>query len=172
MSEIVTLYSDGSTRTNPGVGGWAAVLCYGEHQRELSGGSGRTTNNRMELAAVIEGLRALTRPCRVKIISDSQYIVHGINVWFPQWFRDGHTEVPSRKVMNRDLWNILFGLAQVHGMRAEWVRGHAKEDNLNNRAHDLAKSTAIQYETEVNAVFVSDIGYDLEEAVTLSLSLS
>lgn len=171
MAEVV-LYTDGSVRTNPGIGGWAAVLCYGEHRREISGGAGRTTNNRMELAAVIEGLRVLTRPCRVHIVSDSEYIVGGINLWLPRWHQEQYTEVPSRKIMNRELWNEIFQLSKRHRLSAEWTRGHAKEDNLNNRAHDLAKATAIQYEQDPTAVHISDIPYEAVPVTKSTLSLA
>ncbi|WP_456431727.1 ribonuclease HI [Nitratifractor sp.] len=115
----VTLYSDGSSLGNPGPGGYAGILEYKGKRKEYVGGERQTTNNRMELRAVIEGLRMLKEPCRVRVVTDSSYVAKGINEWLPAWVaRD------FRKVKNPDLWREYLQVAAPHEVRAEWVRGH------------------------------------------------
>jgi ribonuclease HI len=181
----VRIHVDGSVRSNPGIGGWGAILEYGEereqpgvyrHRKEISGGCGITTNNRMELLAVIEALRALTRPCVVEIISDSQYVVRGINVWFPLWKAGGIDAITPKKVMNHDLWQVLYGLSSKHQLYATWVRGHGTEHTENNRAHDLANQAAIAYEQQSpyvqDALAVTEYGRLSVLKKELSLSLT
>ncbi len=115
----VHLFSDGSSLGNPGPGGWCAILRYGDHEKIVSGGEPDTTNNRMELKAVIEGLKLLKEPCRVTITSDSSYVVKAINEWLPGWIRKGF-----KKVKNPDLWHAYLEAAKPHKITAVWVRGH------------------------------------------------
>ncbi|MBM3433116.1 MAG: ribonuclease HI [Bacteroidetes bacterium] len=139
MSDVVTIYTDGSARGNPGPGGYGALLIYGDHKKELSQGYRRTTNNRMELMAVIAALQALTREgLRLTIYSDSQYVVKAIEEkWLDKWIR---TNFKGGK-KNRDLWEQYHALAQVHQVRFHWVKGHA-ENPLNNRCDELATQAA------------------------------
>ncbi|MBW6489213.1 ribonuclease HI [Sulfurimonas sp.] len=132
----ITLFSDGSALGNPGPGGYAAILRYGDKEREVSGGEVHTTNNRMELLAVIEGLRALREPCRVEIISDSSYVVKGINEWLDGWIKRDF-----KKVKNPDLWMDYLDVSKGHIINAIWVRGHNGHIE-NERCDILAKEEA------------------------------
>jgi ribonuclease HI len=132
----ITLFSDGSALGNPGPGGYGAILRYGDKEREVSGGEVHTTNNRMELLAVIEGLRALKEPCRVEIISDSSYVVKGINEWL-----DGWVKRDFKKVKNPDLWMDYLDVSKGHVINAIWVRGHNGHIE-NERCDILAKEEA------------------------------
>jgi ribonuclease HI len=132
----ITLFSDGSALGNPGPGGYAAILRYGDKEREVIGGEAHTTNNRMELLAVIEGLRALKEPCRVEIISDSSYVVKGINEWL-----DGWVKRDFKKVKNPDLWMDYLDVSKGHVINAIWVRGHNGHTE-NERCDILAKEEA------------------------------
>lgn len=137
----VQLITDGACRGNPGPGGWAAILRYGNHRKEISGSESHTTNNRMELRAAIEGLRALKEPCEVEIITDSQYLKRGITEWLPKWKQSGWITAGKKPVANRDLWRELDALASRHRTRWLWTRGHAEHaDNL--RADELAREAA------------------------------
>lgn len=135
MKEVY-LISDGACIGNPGPGGWACILRYGDHKKELSGGEKSSTNNRMELRAVIEGLKALKESCSVTVITDSQYVRNGITQWLPQWKARGwrkRTKGSSgtREVLNQDLWQELDAATAGHEIRWEWVKGHAgHEDNM------------------------------------------
>lgn len=133
MAELkqVTIYTDGACHGNPGPGGYGAVLLYGEKRREISGGYRRTTNNRMELMAAIEGLRALRYPCAVTLYSDSQYMVNGINKsWARRWKAGGWKRKGNEPVPNADLWRDLLDLCDSHTVEFIWVRGHAgNEEN-------------------------------------------
>jgi ribonuclease HI len=124
MSDV-TLYTDGACRGNPGPGGWGALLVYGEVERALCGGEALTTNNRMELLAAIRGLEALTRPCRVALYTDSQYLRQGMLEWLPQWKRRGWKTAAKKPVKNQDLWEQLDALVQGHEIAWHWVKGHA-----------------------------------------------
>jgi len=138
MSEpVVDLWADGACRGNPGPGGWGVLLRSGAHERELYGGEPRTTNNRMELTAVIRGLEALRRPCRVRVHTDSQYVQKGVTEWLPQWKRRGWRTAGRRPVRNADLWQRLEAAAQPHRVEWHWVRGHAGHAE-NERADRLA----------------------------------
>lgn len=132
----ITLFSDGSALGNPGPGGYGAILRYGDKEREISGGEVHTTNNRMELLGVIEGLRALREPCRVEIISDSSYVVKGINEWL-----DGWVKRDFKKVKNPDLWMDYLDVSKGHVINAIWVRGHNGHIE-NERCDILAKEEA------------------------------
>lgn len=143
---VVEIYTDGACRGNPGPGGWAALLRFGDRERELSGGEAHTTNNRMEMMAAIRALEALERPCRVRLTTDSQYLKNGLTQWLPVWKRNGWRTADRRAVKNRDLWERLDALAERHRIEWHWVRGHAghadneRVDRLANEAIDaLAK---------------------------------
>ncbi len=132
----VTIYTDGACSGNPGPGGWAAILQYKGMEKELSGGERNTTNNRMELTAVIRGLEALKEPCAVTVYTDSQYISRAIGEgWLAKWKKNGFTKKGGLK--NAELWRELDSLLQRHTVTLRWVKGHAEND-LNNRCDRLA----------------------------------
>ena len=132
----ITLFSDGSALGNPGPGGYGVILRYGDKERELSGSEAHTTNNRMELKGVIEGLKALKEPCEVDIVSDSSYVVKGINEWLRNWVKRDF-----KKVKNPDLWREYIDAAKGHKINAIWVRGHDGHVE-NERCDVLAKEAA------------------------------
>lgn len=134
----VIIYTDGACSGNPGPGGWAAILMYGEHVKEISGGHPMTTNNRMELTAAVEALRRLKRPCRVTLYSDSAYLVNAFEQgWLEKWQRNGWLNSRKEPVENRDLWEALLELTRRHEVRFRKVKGH--HDNVwNNRCDALA----------------------------------
>lgn len=142
MSDTVEIFTDGACRGNPGPGGWGALLRKGEHERELSGSEEETTNNRMELLAVIRALEALDRPCQVTVVTDSQYVQKGISEWLPGWKRRGWKTAAGKPVKNQDLWQALDAAAGRHTVKWEWVRGHnghaenERADALANQAID------------------------------------
>ncbi len=133
----VYLFTDGACKGNPGPGGWGALLRYGSNEKELWGGEPLTTNNRMELLAAIEGLRALTRPCHVVLTTDSQYVKQGINDWLSGWKRNGWKTSAKQPVKNQDLWQQLDEECQRHQIEWRWVRGHTGHPD-NERADALA----------------------------------
>jgi ribonuclease HI len=135
----VELYTDGACSGNPGPGGWAYILRHraSNSEREDSGGEARTTNNRMELMAVIRGLTALTRPSRVDVYSDSQYVLNGLESWMDGWKKKGWRTASKAPVKNRDLWERLDELRQEHELSYHWIRGH-NEHPENERADKLA----------------------------------
>lgn len=136
----VTLYTDGACSGNPGAGGWGAILLFGEHRRELSGGEEETTNNRMELTAVIEGLERLKYPCDVDVFSDSAYTVKGFaKGWVYDWEKSGWKKADHKPVLNDDLWKRLLSLTRTHAVVFHKVKGHA-DNELNNRCDELARS--------------------------------
>ena len=135
----VTIYTDGACRGNPGPGGWGAVLTFGVHQKEISGGSGQTTNNAMELTAVIQALSQLNTPCRVTVYSDSQYVVSGAEKWIYGWIRRNWTTTSGTPVMNQGLWMELIDLMKIHEVSFLWIRGH-NGNKLNELADELARS--------------------------------
>lgn len=142
MSEMkcVTLYTDGACSGNPGAGGWGAVLIFGEHRREISGGERETTNNRMELTAVIKGLEMLKYPCRVEVYSDSAYTVNAfVQRWVYAWESGGWKKADRKPVLNDDLWTRLLALTRIHEVRFHKVKGHA-DNELNNRCDALARA--------------------------------
>ena len=124
--KTVYLYTDGACSGNPGPGGWGAVLVYGDHRKELSGGEKNTTNNRMELTAAIRGLEALKRPCKVVLTSDSKYLVDAVTKgWLDSWQRRGWKRGKNEEVLNVDLWEELLPLLTRHQVEFVWVKGHA-----------------------------------------------
>lgn len=133
----VIVYTDGACSGNPGPGGWAAILRYGPHEKVLQGGASLTTNNRMELRAVIAALRALTRPCGVEVFTDSEYLRRGVTEWLERWRRNGWLTASKQPVKNQDLWRALHAAIQPHQIAWHWVRGHAG-DEFNERADLLA----------------------------------
>ncbi len=143
MSERVTIYSDGGAKPNPGPGGWAALLIYGEHKAEISGGERQTTNNQMELTAAIKALEALTRPCQVDFFTDSQYLRQGITEWIKSWRRNGWKTAAKKPVLNRELWMRLDELNRKHEVAWHWTRGHAG-DTFNERVDQLATEARLK----------------------------
>jgi len=135
----VVIYTDGACKGNPGPGGWGAWLRSGAHERELSGGEKQTTNNRMELTAVIEALNALNRPCRVTLFTDSEYVRNGITKWIHGWKSRGWVTADKKPVKNAELWQALDAAAARHRVDWRWVRGHAG-DAGNERADALANA--------------------------------
>ena len=137
MGEVVRIYTDGACKGNPGPGGWGALLRSGTQERELYGGDPATTNNRMELTAVIRALEALKRPSSVEVYTDSEYVKKGITEWLAAWKRRGWKTADRKPVKNTDLWRELDELAGRHEVRWHWVRGHAGHPE-NERADALA----------------------------------
>lgn len=134
----VTIYTDGACDPNPGPGGWAAVLRFGRHEKVLTGAEPSTTNNRMELQAVINALAALKQPCRVHLHTDSEYVQKGVTQWLPRWKRNGWQTANRTPVLNQDLWQQLDEALQRHQIDWRWLKGHAG-DPLNERVDRLAK---------------------------------
>ncbi|MCA1979141.1 MAG: ribonuclease HI [Thiobacillus sp.] len=135
--KIIHIYSDGACKGNPGAGGWGALLVAGEHRKEICGGEPDTTNNRMEMTAVIRALESLKRPSQVAVHTDSQYVQKGISEWLPGWKRRNWRTAEGKPVKNQDLWQRLDQLAQQHRIEWHWVRGHAGHPE-NERADALA----------------------------------
>ena len=136
--KTVTLYTDGACSGNPGPGGWGAILEYMGHEKELCGGEESTTNNRMELTAVIMGLSSLKEPCIVELYSDSKYVIDGLEKgWAESWKKRGWIKSDKKPALNPDLWEKLLELTAKHQMRYHWVKGHA-ENPKNNRCDELA----------------------------------
>lgn len=136
--KTVTIYTDGACSGNPGPGGWGAVLIYGPHERELSGGEPNTTNNRMELTAVIQALSLLKEPCAVELWSDSKYVIDGLSKgWAKSWKARGWKKADKKPALNPELWDRLLTLTGIHTLRYHWVKGHA-ENPYNNRCDALA----------------------------------
>lgn len=135
--QVVDLYSDGACKGNPGVGGWGVLLRFGEVEKTLCGGTRDTTNNRMELQAVIEGLKTLNRHCQVRVHTDSKYVQQGISEWLPNWIRRGWKTAGGSAVKNQDLWRELSEQAARHRIEWLWVKGHAGHPE-NERADALA----------------------------------
>jgi len=138
---VVEIHTDGACLGNPGPGGWAALLRYGGHERELVGADPDTTNNKMELMAAIAALEALTRPCEVALYTDSQYVRNGIREWLPNWQRRGWRTAAGEPVKNQDLWQRLAAATARHRVEWHWVKGHAG-DPLNERVDALARNAA------------------------------
>lgn len=142
MADVVEVFTDGACRGNPGPGGWGALLRTGDHEKRLSGAASATTNNRMELTAAIEALRALKRPCSVELTTDSQYVRQGITEWITNWKRRGWQTAARKPVKNVDLWQALDAEAARHQVSWHWVKGHSGHpenelaDQLANEAID------------------------------------
>lgn len=138
MKKRVEIFTDGACSGNPGPGGYGVVLKYGEHIKELSGGEEQTTNNRMELTAVIVSLEALKEPCLVTLTTDSKYVVDGIEKgWAKSWRENGWKKKDKKPALNPDLWGKLLDLLEVHEVRFNWVKGHAGHPE-NERCDELA----------------------------------
>jgi ribonuclease HI len=139
---LVEMATDGACKGNPGRGGWGVVLRTGKTEKELSGGEAHTTNNRMELMAAIQGLTALTRPCRVTLSTDSRYVMDGLTKWIHGWLRNGWRTADKKPVKNADLWQQLVAAAEPHRIQWVWVKGHAGHPD-NERADKLASDAAV-----------------------------
>ncbi len=140
----VTIYTDGACSGNPGPGGWAAILMAGGKEVVLVGGEADSTNNRMELTAVIKGLQRLNRPCEVDLYTDSQYVSNGINLeWLEKW-KDNGWKRQGGKLLNKELWQELYELLQTHKVTFHWVKGHSDNEN-NNRCDKLAVAEIKKY---------------------------
>ncbi len=137
----VQLITDGACIGNPGPGGWACILRYGDHTRELFGSDPETTNNRMELTAAIQGLRAMKEACEVEIVTDSEYVKNGITKWIHGWKRNGWKTSSRKPVVNQDLWTELDQQVTRHRTRWTWTKGHAGHED-NNRCDELATRAA------------------------------
>ena len=147
--KTVTLYTDGACSGNPGPGGWAAILMYQGHKRELSGGEAATTNNRMELMGVIEGLRALKEPCSVDLWSDSRYVIDALEKgWAVRWRKNGWMRSKKEEAKNPELWEELLRLTELHEMRYHWVKGHA-DNPWNNHCDMLAVEQRNRFAEEI-----------------------
>jgi len=142
LSEKVIVYSDGGADPNPGIGGWAAILQYGEKEKVLTGNAAQTTNNRMELTAAIEALRALKRPCQISFHTDSQYVRRGITEWIEEWAARSWRSKTGKPVQNVDLWKALWPQVQRHEIEWHWVKGHAG-DPMNERVDRLARQARL-----------------------------
>lgn len=140
----VFLFSDGSCLKNPGPGGYGVILKYKNHLRELQAGFGGTTNNRMELQGVIEGLRTLKEPCLVTVITDSKYVKNGITSWIHSWKKNGWKTSGKQPVKNQDLWMDLDKLCRIHDIKWQWVKGHAGHPE-NERCDELAREAACKW---------------------------
>ncbi len=141
----IDIFTDGACKGNPGPGGWGAILRMGGHEKELSGGEPATTNNRMEMTAVIRALNALTESCDVRLHTDSRYVIDGMTKWIEGWKRKGWINASKQPVRNADLWHELIEAAQRHNLRWEWVKGHnghAENERADRLASDAAKSVA------------------------------
>jgi ribonuclease HI len=139
--KIVEIYTDGSCRGNPGPGGYGAILKYGDKMKELSGCDARTTNNRMELMAVIEALKVLKRPCKVRVITDSNYVMKGMTEWLPGWIKRNWLSAQKKPVLNRDLWEHLLKLSTPHQIEWKWIKGH--DGHLENERCDRLAKEAV-----------------------------
>jgi len=137
-TSIVEIFCDGACSGNPGPGGYGAILRYSGHEKEIRGGEGYTTNNRMELTAVIEALRLLSRSCNVTVVTDSQYLVKGMTEWIRGWQRKGWQNSKKEPVLNRDLWEELLKLSGQHTVTWKWIRGHNGHAE-NERCDELAR---------------------------------
>ncbi len=146
----VIIHTDGACSGNPGPGGWAAILAFGDHEKELKGGELLTTNNRMELMAAIAALEALKRPCRVDLHTDSQYLRNGITSWITKWKQNGWRTADKKPVKNADLWRRLDTALSNHEIRWHWVRGHSGHD-INERADALARHAIAEIRNNAEA---------------------
>ena len=144
--KTVTIYTDGACSGNPGPGGWGAILMYGEHKKELSGGEAQTTNNRMELTAVIRALECLKEPCAVELWSDSKYLIDALEKgWAVSWRARGWVKSDKKPALNPDLWGRLLDLTETHELHYHWVKGHA-ENAFNNRCDELAVAESRKFQ--------------------------
>ncbi len=145
IMEEVTIYTDGACSGNPGPGGWGSILMMGENRKEISGGSANTTNNIMELTAVIEALKMLKRPCKVNIYSDSAYVVNAfVQKWIYGWMKKGWKTAGNEPVKNKELWQELYELTKIHDVTFNKVKGHA-DNEFNNRCDELARMESAKF---------------------------
>lgn len=149
VADIVHIYSDGACKGNPGAGGWGALLISGGHRKEICGGEPDTTNNRMEMMAVIRALESLKRPSTVQVHTDSQYVQKGISEWMSGWKKRGWRTADGKPVKNQDLWQELDALSRKHCIEWNWVRGHAGHPE-NERADALANQGVLQASRELS----------------------
>ena len=139
MEEVI-IYTDGACSGNPGAGGWGSILMYKDTKKEISGGKENTTNNVMELTAVIEGIKLLKFPCKVKLYSDSAYVVNAFNhKWIYGWLKNGWKNASKEPVKNKELWQELYNLTKIHDVEFIKVKGHA-DNEFNNRCDELARN--------------------------------
>ena len=145
MRKKVELFTDGACSGNPGPGGWGAILRFGTREKELSGGAADTTNNRMELTAVIEGLLALKEPCDVILTTDSRYVADGLTKgWAASWKKNGWRKADKKPALNPDLWDELLRLCEIHSLTINWIKGHAGHSE-NERCDALAVAQSQKY---------------------------
>ena len=141
--EDVIIYTDGACSGNPGPGGWAAILMYKDNKKEISGGEKNTTNNIMELTAVIEGLKLLKFPCKVQVYSDSAYVVNAFKQnWITNWIKNNWKTADKKEVKNKELWQELLNLTKIHNVTFNKVKGHA-DNEFNNRCDELARANIV-----------------------------
>ncbi len=145
IRQVVTIYTDGACSGNPGPGGWGALLHYNGTEKELCGGEIETTNNRMELRAPIEALRALKKPCKVTIVTDSKYVKDGISTWIHNWKQNGWRNAKKKPVKNADLWQKLDEATKAHNVTWQWVKGHDGHPE-NERADALANRGMAEFQ--------------------------
>ncbi len=135
---IVEIFADGACSGNPGIGGYGSILRYGKEVKEISGCALHTTNNRMELMAVIEAIRQLSRPCKIRVVTDSNYVIKGMTEWMPGWIKRDWMNSKKKPVLNRDLWEMLLELSEPHEIEWAWIRGHSGHKE-NERCDELAR---------------------------------
>jgi ribonuclease HI len=140
----VDIFTDGACKGNPGPGGWAAILRMGAHEKELTGGEAATTNNRMEMTAILRGLSALNEPCAVTVHTDSRYVIDGMTQWIFGWQKRGWLNAAKKPVANEDLWRELIAAARPHKVSWEWVKGHSGHPE-NERCDSLASAEAARF---------------------------
>jgi len=141
QDNLVEIFTDGACSGNPGPGGYGAILKYGEEIREISGYEIETTNNRMEMMAIIEALRQLKRPCRIRIATDSQYVVKGMTEWLPGWIKRNWLTSQKKPVLNKTLWEEILGLSKRHKIEWKWIKGHNGHP-YNERCDQLARDAS------------------------------
>lgn len=157
MKKTITLYTDGACSVNPGIGGYAGILMFGDIKREYSGAEKQTTNNRMEILAVIEGLKRLKYPCSVDVYSDSAYTVNAfLNGWIYAWKKNGWKKADKKPVQNVDLWEELYALTRVHEVRFHKVAGHA-DNAMNNRCDELARAAIVALRGTLSAEELAEL---------------
>ena len=147
--DTITIHTDGACLGNPGPGGWGVLLSWRGHEKELSGAEADTTNNRMELMAAIMALEAVSRPAKIKLVTDSRYVIQGINDWLPSWIAKGWKTASKAPVKNQDLWQRLDEATKRHEIEWEWVKGHAGHAE-NERVDDLARMAAEEIAKKVS----------------------
>ncbi len=148
---FVEIYTDGACSGNPGKGGYGAILRFGKNTKEISGCAVNSTNNRMELTAVIQALRQLKRPCRVRLFSDSSYVIKGVTEWLPSWIKRNWKNAKKNPVLNRDLWEDLLKVSRPHNVEWIWVKGHHGQRE-NERCDELARDAIRKCDVEKDMI--------------------